>query len=96
MALTYDDVLEGFLRLSPEEQEQLIETARSLHAAEEDDQSPILDEEIRELVKNLGQHSASGAEIVAAGLTGAWADNDIEDSVAWLAELRRKRRDKFR
>jgi plasmid stabilization system protein ParE len=95
MALTYDDVLEGFLKLSPEEQTQLLETARMLQG-EDAGQSEIFDDEIRELVKNLGQHPASGPEIVAEGLTGAWADQGIEDSVAWLAELRRKRRDKFR
>jgi hypothetical protein len=35
----------------------------------------------------------TGAEIVAAGLTGGWQDMGITDSVAWVEEQRRKQRE---
>jgi hypothetical protein len=36
----------------------------------------------------------TGAEIIAAGLTGGWKDKGIEDSVAWVEEQRRKQSEK--
>ena len=48
-------------------------------------------EEIKEL---LTFTPTSGAEIVAAGLVGGWEDMGITDSVAWVEEQRRKRREK--
>jgi len=54
-----------------------------------------LDGEIRQLVANLGKELLTGREIVAAGLTGGWEGKGITDSVEWLANQRRKRRDKF-
>lgn len=33
----------------------------------------------------------TGAEIVAAGLLGGWADQGIADSTEWVAEQRRRR-----
>ena len=35
----------------------------------------------------------TGAEIVAAGHTGGWEDYGISDSVEWVEEQRRKRRE---
>lgn len=35
----------------------------------------------------------SGADVVAAGLTGGWEDMGITDPVAWVEEQRRKQRE---
>ncbi|MCC6613883.1 MAG: hypothetical protein IT320_10425 [Anaerolineae bacterium] len=35
----------------------------------------------------------TGAEIAASGVIGAWADQGIEDSVAWVEEVRRRERE---
>jgi hypothetical protein len=34
----------------------------------------------------------TGADIVAAGLTGGWKDLDINDGAEWIQEQRRKRK----
>jgi hypothetical protein len=49
------------------------------------------DEELDELLKSEPQ---TGAEIAQAAEIGAWADMGIEDSVAFVEEMRRKRREK--
>jgi len=36
----------------------------------------------------------SGAEVVAAGLTGTWADEAIDDPVAWVDAQRRKQQER--
>ncbi len=36
----------------------------------------------------------SGAEMIAAGLTGGWADMDISDPVAFVDDLRRKQKER--
>ena len=36
----------------------------------------------------------TGAEIVARGLTGGWKDLGITDSIAWVEEQKRKRRER--
>jgi hypothetical protein len=36
----------------------------------------------------------SGAEVVAAGLTGGWEHKEISDPVAWVEEQRRKQRER--
>ncbi len=51
------------------------------------EERPWTEDEIREL---LTFHPATGAEIVASGVVGAWADLNITDSVAWVEEVRRK------
>ncbi len=53
---------------------------------------PWTEEEIRELMR---VEPMTGAEIVAAGLTGGWEEMGITDSVEWLEEQRRKRRKKL-
>lgn len=35
----------------------------------------------------------SGADVIAAGLTGGWQDMGITDPVAWVEEQRRKQRE---
>ena len=47
-----------------------------------------------ELKRALEITPMTGAEIIAAGLTGGWADQGITDSVAWVEEQRRKRRER--
>jgi hypothetical protein len=36
----------------------------------------------------------TGAEIVDAGLTGGWRDLDIRDGIAWVEDVRRKRKER--
>ena len=65
----------------------IIETAEEVPTAE----LPLTDEEIAELMR---PEPKTGAEIVALGHTGGWEHKGITDSVEWLAEQRRKRREK--
>ena len=44
----------------------------------------------------LGAEPLTGAEIVARGLTGGWEDIGIADSVAWVEEQKRKRRERHK
>ncbi|MBL8152994.1 MAG: hypothetical protein JNM70_02320 [Anaerolineae bacterium] len=53
-----------------------------------EDDEPFTDEEIKAL---LTFTPTSGADIVAAGLTGGWEDMGITDPVAWVEEQRRVR-----
>lgn len=55
------------------------------------DDSPLTDEEIENMIN---PNPKSGAEIVALGHTGGWEHKGITDSVEWVAEQRRKRREK--
>lgn len=48
-------------------------------------------EDIRQLMQPAPM---TGAEIVSAGLTGGWKDENIADGAAWVQEQRRKRRDR--
>jgi hypothetical protein len=66
-----------------------------LAADEEAGETPWTDEEIAEMMKI---EPMTGAEIVAAGLTGGWADLDITDGAAWINEqkgIRLPRRRRF-
>jgi hypothetical protein len=36
----------------------------------------------------------TGAEIVAAGLTGGWSDIGVKDGQQWVDEQRKKRKDR--
>jgi hypothetical protein len=47
-----------------------------------------------ELDQALEIKPMSGAEIVAAGLTGGWKDQGISDGAEWVQEQRRRRRDR--
>ncbi len=55
------------------------------------DEPPLTDDEIDSLLQR--KPGKTGAEIVASGLIGSWKHKGIEDSVAWVEEQRRKRRD---
>ncbi|HVU12985.1 MAG TPA: hypothetical protein VHD90_17020 [Phototrophicaceae bacterium] len=48
------------------------------------------DEEIHEFAR---PEPMTGAEIVAAGLTGGWKDEDILDGAAWVEAQRRKHKE---
>lgn len=53
---------------------------------------PWTEEELEELLK---VEPLTGKEIVEMGLTGGWEDLGITDSVAWVEEQRRKRREQL-
>lgn len=46
-----------------------------------------------EIERALHGEPLTGAEIVAAGLTGGWSGAGIEDSAQWVSEQRRQRRE---
>jgi hypothetical protein len=54
-------------------------------------ETPWTDEELAALMK---PEPMTGAEIVAAGLTGGWRDLDIPDGATWVEEQRRKRKER--
>jgi endonuclease YncB( thermonuclease family) len=92
---TFEDVLEQALELEPDEQTRLVEqlmdaarTVRPLPRTAADD-SPDLDDELAELLRS---EPMTGAEIVAAGLAGTWADLGIRDGAVWVNEQKQKRR----
>ena len=58
----------------------------------EDDETPLTDEEIAEMMR---PEPKTGAEIVALGHTGGWEHKGITDSVEWVKEQRRKRRERL-
>lgn len=53
---------------------------------------PLWSEE--ELDALINPHPKTGAEIIALGHTGGWEHKGITDSVEWVKEQRRKRREK--
>ncbi len=55
------------------------------------DEAPLTDEEIVALMR---PNPKTGAEIARNPAIGAWADYGITDSVEWIKEQRRKRREK--
>jgi hypothetical protein len=55
------------------------------------DVKPLTDEEIAALMK---PNPKTGAEIANNPAIGAWANYGITDSVEWIEEQRRKRREK--
>jgi len=57
----------------------------------QEEEQPLSDEEIDKLMQ---PEPKTGAEIIAAGHTGGWEHKGITDSVEWIKERRRKRREK--
>lgn len=53
----------------------------------------MIDDEILVLLRS---EPLTGAEIVARGLTGGWADQGIGDSVVWIEEQKHKRRERHK
>lgn len=62
-----------------------------IELAEGENVAPLTDAELDELMR---PQPMTGAEIVAAGLTGGWQDVGIEDGAAWVEEVRRKRKER--
>lgn len=78
-----DDVIDGEIELK-------VAVERSGDSFEED--APLwTDEELAALIQ---PEPKTGAEIIALGHTGGWEHKGIEDSVEWVSELRRQRREK--
>ena len=99
---TFKHVLEQALELEPEEQlhlaEELTGRIRVLIAQRkssvpnrDSEETPLSEAELTELLRS---EPMTGAEIVAAGLTGTWADLGIEDGAEWVNEQKRKRRER--
>ncbi len=63
-----------------------------LDASPVPDDRPLTNAEIDEFLRR--KPGKTGAEIVAAGLLGGWEHKGITDSVEWVKEQRRKRREK--
>lgn len=98
--LPFDEIVELALQLSPSEQARLMERLAAamrevLGESNEDVENEALytDEEIEQMMK---VEPMTGAEIVAAGLTGGWADMGISDGAEWVNEQKRKRQEKNR
>jgi beta-lactamase class D len=97
--LPFDEIVELALQLSPGEQARLMERlAASVREVLDEsgekvtDDEPLTDEEIAEMLK---VEPMTGTEIVAAGLTGGWADMGITDGAEWVNEQKRKRKEKI-
>jgi hypothetical protein len=84
--LKIDDLPPG---LSPGQVQVTIEVPAQAEEIPWEDR-PWTDEEIRAMMTPTPK---TGAEIVAAGHTGGWEDYGITDSVEWVEEQRRKRRE---
>ncbi len=99
--IEFEQVVDLALRLSTAEQARLIERLASAmhetlviddHAGDQEHIEPAwTDEEIAEMMKI---EPMTGAEIVAAGLTGTWADLGITDGAEWVNEQRREGQEK--
>ncbi|HZF11352.1 MAG TPA: hypothetical protein VFE33_21375 [Thermoanaerobaculia bacterium] len=53
---------------------------------------PSADWTAEELAEALKVHPLTGAEIIAAGLTGGWKDEVSESGAEWVERQRRQRR----
>ncbi len=78
--------------LPPGEVQITIEVPRESSEPTGEDQT-FTDEEIK---KFLTFTPKTGKEIVENGIIGGWEDKGITDSVAWVEEQRRKRRERNR
>lgn len=94
-----EEIIELALQLSPVEQAHLIErleAAMSQSAVSEqdnDDEAPWTREELAEMMKVTPK---TGAEIVASGVLGGWANKGITDGAEWVNEQKRKRKERRR
>lgn len=90
--MTFQDVVEAALSLSPEEQVQLIHILASTQdndtVGEVDmPQDFMTSAEIEALLR----HSApqTGAQIAQSPYIGVWADEGIKDGLAWVMQLKK-------
>ncbi|MFW5771746.1 MAG: hypothetical protein ACOCZH_00380 [Phototrophicaceae bacterium] len=92
MVMTVSELLEQAKALTPQERREL---ARQLLAMQSDaNATEAFDWSDDELAELLTSEPLTGAEIVAAGLTGSWADLEIADGATWVQEQRRKHRER--
>jgi hypothetical protein len=75
--------------LSPQERQQLFALLRRLNDEAAAPDEAWTSEEVQAL---LQIEPSTGAEIVAAGLTGGWAEQGIEDGAEWVAQQRQRQR----
>lgn len=98
--LEFEDVLSHALQLSPAEQARLVEhLAASMRAALDRNHVPESFEAswtAEEVIELMKIEPLTGAEIIAAGLTGGWEDMGITDGAEWVNEQKRKRRAKWK
>ena len=93
--MTFDEIVTRALELTPAEQEQLIERLaaalddQAAEADESEENRPLTDEEVAELMR---QEPLAPAEVIERGLTGGWADMGITDGAEWVNERKRKRK----
>jgi len=93
--MTFQDVVETVLKLSPEEQTQLIEMiefARQPSIQSHDSDEPLMtSEEIEALLHGTPKNSQ---DIARSDYVGAWSDMGITDGAEWVNEQKRKRRER--
>lgn len=77
----------------PPGQVEIVITPAPAVSAPAEDEPPLTDAEIADLLRPA---PLSGAEIVARGLTGGWVHKGITDSQAWVDAQRRQRRERRR
>lgn len=91
-----EEVVSQALKLAPQDQARLVARVataigQELESPQREEVEPLTDAEIANMLR---PEPMTGAEIVAAGLTGGWADLGITDGTEWVQEQRRKRREK--
>lgn len=95
----FDDVLERALELPLAEQARLMERLAAAIRDEFTEREPATDVPLwtdDELAEMTQIEPMTGAEIIAAGLTGGWSDMGIEDSGEWVNAQKQKRKEKRR
>lgn len=95
----FDDVLEQALELPPAEKARLMERLAAAIQDEFIEHEATTDEVLwtgDELVEMMQPEPMTGAEIVAAGLTGSWSDMGISGGGEWVNAQKQKRKDKRR
>lgn len=77
--------------LPPQEVEVIIKLPEAIPDQNDPENQPLTDEE---MAYYLTQEPMTGHEIVEAGLVGGWEHKGITDSVEWVKEQRRKRKER--
>lgn len=94
--MTVDDVMVLVEKLSDQEKRELVERIRGdlipVSTPDADDEPLWTETELEAMLKT---EPLTGAEIVEGGFVGGWEHRGIHDSVEFLEQLRRKRREKF-
>lgn len=89
----FDDVLEQALVLSPTEKARLMERLAAAIQDEFIEHEAVTDEELwtdDELVAMMQPEPMTGAEIIAAGLTGGWSNMGISGGGEWVNAQKQK------